>query len=112
MSTNISNRLTLAEIFAGIKDDLGIDAVYSHFTNGHSLPYMAYIGNGQTQMLADGTAYWRTNTYQVELYFQKKDETLESSIEEAFLAGGWNYSKSDDAYLEDEGIFVIFFDLS
>lgn len=108
----ISNRKTLAEVFAAIKEDLGVDAVYSHFANGHALPYMAYIGTGQTQLRADGTAYWSANTYQVELYFSRKDESLEAAIEAAFLEGGWGYSKSDDAYLEDEGVFLIFYELS
>jgi hypothetical protein len=108
----ISNRQTLAEVFAAIKEDQGIDAVYSHYKNGHALPYLAYIGTGQTQLRADGTAYWAANTYQVELYYSKKDETLEAAIEAAFLAGGWGYSKSEDAYLEDEGVFLIFYQLS
>lgn len=109
---NISNRATLAEVLTTIKDELGVDAVYSHFKNGHALPYLAYIGSGLTQLRADGTAYWTANTYQVELYFSKKDEALEAAIEAAFLSGGWGYSKSEDTYIEDEGVFLIFYDLS
>ena len=108
----ISNRKSLSEVFADIKASHGIDAVYSHFKNGHALPYLAYIGTGQTQLRADGTAYWSANTYQVEFYFQKKDEALEAAVEAAFLDGGWGYSKSDDVYLEDEGVFFIIYDIS
>lgn len=108
----ISNRASIVEVLQGIQEDLGIDSAYSHFSNGHKFPYLVYIGTGQTQLQADGTAYWRGNTYQVELYFLKKDEALETAIEDAFLAGGWNYSKSDDSYIDDMGAFVIFYDLS
>lgn len=108
----ISNRQSIVEVLQGIQEDYGIDSAYSHFANGHPFPYLAYIGTGQTHLQADGTAYWRGNTYQVELYFLKKDETLEKSIEDAILAGGWNYSKSEDAYIEDMGAFVIYYDLS
>lgn len=107
----ISNRKPLTEVLAGIKTDLGIDSAYSHFINGAKTPYLIYIGTGQSQLLADGSAYWRDNTYQVELYYKVKDESLEAAIEGAFLAGGWNYSKGTDAYMADEGLFVIFYDL-
>ena len=112
MAIPISNRTDLVSVLADIEYELGIPAVYSHFVNGSSLPYIAYIGSGQTQMQADSEVYWRANTYQVELYFQKKDESLEKSIEDAFIAAGWKFSKSDDAYIEDEGIYLIFYDLS
>ena len=108
----ISNRQSIVEVLQGIQEDYAIDSAYSHFVDGHAFPYLVYIGTGQTQLQADGTAYWRGNTYQVELYFLKKDETIETAIEDAFLAGGWNYSKSEDTYIEDMGAFVIFYDLS
>jgi len=108
----IANRDPITTVLAAIKEDLGIDAAYSHFTNGHAYPHLIYIGAGQSQLLADGTAYWRGPTYQVELYFTRKDEAVEAAVEDRFLAGGWNYSKSDDAYIEDEGVYVIFYDLS
>ncbi len=108
----ISNREDIVTVLAGITQDYHIPAVYSHFVNGSSLPYIAYIGGGQTQMQADSTTYWRANTYQVELYFAKKDEALETAIEDAFIEGGWKFSKSDDAYIDDEGIYLIYYDLS
>lgn len=108
----ISNRLDIVTLLKGIKRDLGIDSTYSHFVNGHDLPYLVYIGSGQSQLQADGTAYWRGNTYQVELYYSKKDETLEAGIEDAILAGGWNYDKSEDTYLDDQGIYLIYYNLS
>ena len=112
MSIPISNRDDIATVLAGIENDYKIPCVYSHFVNGSSLPYIAYIGGGQTQMQADSTTYWRANTYQVELYFKTKDESLEKNIEDAFIASGWKFSKSDDAYIEDEGIYLIYYDLS
>lgn len=112
MATNVNNRDSITTVLGTIKNELGIDAAYSHFVNGHSLPYLAYIGTGQNQLQADDTTIWRSNTYQVELYYDKKDEALEESIEDAFLAGGWHFDKSDDTYIEDEGIFLIYYSLS
>ena len=50
--------------------------------------------------------------YQVELYFKRKEPSLEKNIEEAFIGGGWHISKSDDLYLDNEGIFFISYQLS
>ena len=110
--TTISNREDIVTVLAGIKNDLDIPSAYSHFVDGERYPHLVYIGSGQTQLQADGTAYWRSNTYQVELYFLKKNEALEQSIEDAFLAGGWNFSKSEDTYIDDEGVFFITYFLS
>lgn len=111
MATKISNRQDIVTVLTGIKTELGIESAYSHFINGHSLPYLAYIGTGQSTFDAGNGVFWRSNTYQVELYFSRKDEALEESIEDAFAAGGWLFDKSDDVYLEDEGIFYIVYQL-
>lgn len=112
MTTRISSREDITTVLANIKQKTGAAWVYSHFKNGHSLPYIAYIGAGQTRFQAEDTTYWRSDTYQVELYFKDKDPALEAAIEDEILAGGWTYEKSDDAYLDDEGIYLIYFYLS
>lgn len=109
---NISNRENIVDVLASIKEHLGIESVYSHFTDGHSLPYLAYIATGQETFSAGDNIYWNSNTYQVELYFKKKDETLENSIESEFISGGWHYDKSEDLYLDDESIFYISYQLT
>lgn len=109
---NKSDRAPIVDVLNAIKDDTGIASTYSHYVDGHAFPYMTYIGNGQTQMLADGTAYWSANTWQVELYFTKKDERLEEAIETAFLSNGWNFDKSEDIYLEDVGAYYVYYSLA
>lgn len=93
----------------------GLPCVYSHFkkTDGNPVqpPYLAYIGSGQDVFEADNTHYWRENTFQIEYYFTKKDESKEAAIEEALLENGYLYDKSEDTYIEDEGVFVIYYDI-
>lgn len=92
---------------------LGLPCAYSHFrdetTAPKKPPYIVYIGNGQNIMDADNTHYYRQNLYQVEYYFTKKDEDTETAIEDALLSNGYNYEKSEDVYIEDEGVFVIYY---
>lgn len=90
----------------------GLPCVYSHFTDKNSPkspPYIVYIGNGQDNFKADDTFYYSENRYQIEYYFTDKDETKEKAIEDALLENGFRYSKSEDLYLESEGVFLIYY---
>lgn len=87
----------------------GLPCAYSHFKTKQSPPYIVYIGSGQDVFEADNTHYWKENTYQVEYYFTIKNEQNEASIESALLEAGYLYDKSEDNYIEDEGVFVIYY---
>lgn len=86
-----------------------LPCAYSHFKKPQTPPYIVYIGNGQDTMDADNTHYWRNNRYQVEYYFTTKNESNEASIEDELLNAGYIYEKSEDIYIEDEGVFVIYY---
>lgn len=87
----------------------GLPCAYSHFKKKQSPPYIVYIGNGQETFQADNTHYWKQNSYQVEYYFTTKNESNEEAIETALLDNGFLYEKSEDVYIEDEGVFVIYY---
>lgn len=91
---------------------LNIPCCYSHFTDKDAPkapPYIVYIGQGQDTFSADNTWYHRENNYQIEYYFKTKDEDMEASIEQHLLDNGFLYEKSEDVYIEDEGVFVIYY---
>lgn len=87
----------------------GLPCAYSHFKTAQEPPYIVYIGNGQETMQADNTHYWRENSYQVEYYYTEKNEANEAAIEDALLGSGYLYDKSEDIYIEDQGVFVIYY---
>ena len=87
----------------------GLPCAYSHFKTSQTPPYIVYIGSGQDVLNADNTHYWRRNTYQVEYYFTTKNESNEANIEDALLDNGFIYEKSEDIYIEDQGVFVIYY---
>lgn len=98
-------------IFQALKQT-GLPCVYSHFKekdSPKSPPYLIYIGNGQNTAEADNTIYWSENRYRVEYYFTQKNETNEAGIEQALLDAGFIYEKSEDVYIEEEGVFVIYY---
>lgn len=86
-----------------------LPCAYSHFKTPQTPPYIVYIGNGQSNLNADNTHYYRRNQYQVEYYFTTKNEANEEAIESALLADGFLYDKSEDIYIESEGVFVIYY---
>lgn len=86
-----------------------LPCVYSHFMEKVDPPYIVYIGRGQETFGADNTWTYRNNQYQVEYYFREKNEANETAIEDILLADGYNYEKSEDVYIEDEGLFVIYY---
>ena len=86
-----------------------LPCAYSHFKTPQSPPYLVYSGNGQDTLDADNTHYWRNNRYQVEYYFTDKNEQNEAAIENALLGNGFLYDKSEDVYIEAEGVFVIYY---
>ena len=68
-----------------------------------------YIGNGQETFQADNTHYYKQNSYQVEYYFTTKNESNEEAIETALVDNGFLYDKSEDVYIEEEEVFVIYY---
>lgn len=87
----------------------GLPCAYSHFKTKQEPPYLVYIGGGQVFQDADNTHHWRENTYQVEYYFTEKNEANEAVIEDTLLANGYNYEKSEDVFIEEEDVFVIYY---
>lgn len=92
-----------------ILQSTGIPCAYSHFKTPKEPPYLVYLGDGQDVFNADNTHYWKQNRYQIEYYFTVKNETNEAAIEEALLDNGLLYEKSEDVFIEGEGVFVIYY---
>lgn len=87
----------------------GLPCAYSHFKTDQDPPYIVYIGNGQETFAADNTWYARQNVYQIEYYYKKKSASNEDAIETALLNAGYQYDKSEDLYLEDQDVFLIYY---
>ena len=106
--------MTLYQILTDEHTGLDIPVAYSHFTDRNAPtapPYLVYIGDGQETFEADNTYYWSENNYQLEYYFTKKDEAEEAAIEKILLDNGFLYQKSEDVYIESEGVFVIYYNI-
>ena len=109
--------MTLYELLKSEQSVLNMPVAYSHFKSEPESrekvkpPYLVYIGSGQDNFKADNTFYWSSNRYQLEYYFAKKDEETERKIERVLLENGYLYEKSEDVYIEDQGVFLIYYSI-
>lgn len=87
----------------------GLPVAYSHFRTAQQPPFLVYIGNGQSNFSADNTFYHSANEYRIEYYFEKKNEQNERAIETALLSNGYQYEKSEDTYITEQNLFVLYY---
>ena len=87
----------------------GLPCAYSHFKTKVEPPFLVYLQSGQDQFSADDTRFWHRNTYQIEYYFTTKNSQAEAAIEEALLSAGYKFTRSEDVYLDDEDVFVVYY---
>lgn len=105
---------TLYEILTDPQTGLSIPCSYAFYKGMPdgtpiSPPYVVYLGAGQTDFSADNTYIWKRNNYQIEYYFTEKNEEQEAEIEKLLLDNGFQYDKSDDVFIDDENVFVIYY---
>ena len=71
--------------------------------------FLVYLGDGQTHVAADNRYILKRNIYQVEYYFTKKNESLEEAVETALEENGFLFDKSEDTFISEENMFVIYY---
>lgn len=94
-----------------ILQELKRPVVYGRFHKEQELPYFCIMGTGQFNFAADNTYIHSENSYQIEYYFDKKNEEFETEIEQLLLENGYQYEKSEDLYLDEENVFLIYYDI-
>lgn len=99
--------MTLFQLLQTLK----LPVAWGYHSKQQNLPYLCLMGAGQEQFEADNTYYKKKNLWQVEYYFIEKDPEIEEQIEKLLLDNGYKYSKSEDVFIEGEGIFVIYYDI-
>lgn len=90
---------------------IGLPVAYFRFKNAVNPPFLVYLGNGQATTFKDNAIYFKKNQYQVQYYFKQKNEINENQIEQTLIDNGYNYQKSEDIYIENEDLFVIYYDI-
>ena len=89
---------------------LGIPFAYDHFAQGESPdpPFICYLIPGTNNFSADGVAYYKINQFNIELYTDLKDLSLERKIEEALDEASIFYNKSE-TWIESESLYEVLY---
>lgn len=93
-------------------DEMEIPWAYSHFDEKVDPPYITYMGAGQVKQSADDTHLWSHNIYNLEYYYTKKESRKEEALEQIILDAGFQFTRSEDEYIEEEDIFAIYYYLN
>ena len=93
-----------------ILNALGIPFAYDHFAQGESPdpPFICYLIPGTNNFSADGVAYYKINQFNIELYTDLKDLSLERKIEEALDEASIFFNKSE-TWIESESLYEVLY---
>lgn len=89
---------------------MGIPFAYDHFAEGESPdpPFICYLLPGSDNFAADGKAYYKINDVRIELYTDKKDLSVEQSVEEVLDAASIFYAKSE-TWIDSEKLYEVLY---
>lgn len=101
--------MTIYQLLTDPENGLGLPVAYGYFSQEEKLPFICLMGSGQDTFKADDTFYKREDRTQIEFYFKRKDPAKEAAIEKLLLDNNYLYEKSEDIYIENEDVFVIYY---
>lgn len=93
-----------------ILDAIGIPFAYDHFAEGESPdpPFICCLMPGSDNFAADGRAYFKINDVHIELYTDRKDPSVEKTMEDALDADSIFYSKSE-TWISSEKLYEVLY---
>lgn len=93
-----------------ILTELGLPFAYHHFAEGESPepPFICYLTPGSDNFAADGRVYYKFNGYHIELYTDRKNPSLEESLETVLDEHGIFYNKSE-VWIESERLYEVLY---
>lgn len=93
-----------------ILGDMGIPFAYDHFAEGESPepPFICYLLHQSDNFSADGVVYCRISVVHIELYTDRKDLSLEQSVEAVLSEHGIFYDKTE-VWIESEKLYEVLY---
>lgn len=90
--------------------EIGIPFAYDHFAEGESPdpPFLCYLLPKSDNFSADGKVYFKKNNVRLELYTNKKDIDLETTVETILDEYGYFYNKSE-TWIESEKMYEVIY---
>ena len=101
--------MTIEQI-AAMLQETGILFAYDHFAEGEcpEPPFICYLLPGSDNFAADGRVYFKINEVRIELYTDKKDESVEKQVEDVLDGRGIFYNKSE-VWIAEERLYEVLY---
>ena len=98
------------ERLVAIMEEIGLPFAYHHFAEGESPdpPFICFLTSGSDNFAADGRDYFKIDQIKIELYTDRKDPDLESSVETVLDGHGVFYQKSE-VWIESERLYEVLY---
>lgn len=96
--------MTFEELYQGLKK-LSLPVSYDHFTEPVDLPFIVYVDNGRDTFVADEKVWTKQINIRLELYFSKKDPSLEESLEGRLDEMGLIWEDEATYYISEEKMY-------
>ena len=92
---------------------LNIPVAYDHFASNKNIepPFIVYRAVSPDTFKADGLTYYRPYNYEIELVTEKKEPSIEQSIEDLLTTNKIPYDIYDEVWDEDERIYHNFYEI-
>jgi len=100
----------MSAYLAQMLSETGLPVARNAFLKPQSPPYIVYVFSHSDNFAADSKVYLKRDTYQVELYTEKKDTALEEKLEGIFDEYGLVYDKAE-TYLESERLIEVMYEI-
>lgn len=96
----------LTELIKELKKN-DFNVTYGAWGQGRApkLPYLVILETEDDSLFADNKRYFKVSSYDVELYFDKKDPNLELKLESFFDDQNIPFLKTSDVYIADDRFF-------
>lgn len=90
--------------------EMGIPFAYDHFAEGESPepPFICYLLPESNNFSADGVVYCRISVVHIELYTDRKDLSVEQSVE-AVLSGHGIFFDKTEVWIESEKLYEVLY---
>ena len=93
-------------------EEMKLPFAYDHFVEGESPepPFLVFLYPKAANFEADGSAYFKINQLDIELYTDLKNPDLEETIEAVLLKYGIFYGKSE-MWIEPEKLYEVLYEM-
>ena len=91
-------------------NQMGLPFAYDHFAEGEAPnpPFLCYLLPGSNNFAADGRVYHKASIVHLELYTDRKDPSLEHTVETVLDASEMFYEKSE-VWIGSEKLYEVLY---